>query len=73
MFVLCENYWDRIESTIRDIGTKFILTDQQRSERVLEAAKRLDFVREVFLTEDTVGTGFSSFKELLQDPGDGNF
>lgn len=57
---------------LREIGTKFVLTDQLRATRMVEVASRLDFVREVFVIGDTAVQGCKLFEELLQDSGDGN-
>ncbi len=56
---------------IREVGSKFVLTDYQRSGRVLDAVKGLDFVQEVFLMGDGPLEGCTPFDTLLQDSGDG--
>ncbi|XP_059350203.1 uncharacterized protein LOC130686001 isoform X2 [Daphnia carinata] len=60
---------DAIEARIKEIGSKFILTDYARAGRIVEVAKRLDFVKEVFVIGDEGVTGCTQFHELLKDAG----
>lgn len=57
---------------IREVGSKFVLTDNARAGRIVDVVKRLDFVREIFVIGDTHVEGCTLFDELLQDSGDGN-
>ncbi|XP_057377827.1 uncharacterized protein LOC130699600 [Daphnia carinata] len=60
---------DVIEARIKEIGSKFIFTDYARACRIVEVAKRLDFVKEVFVVGDEAVTGCTQFHELLKDAG----
>lgn len=62
---------DDIELRIREVGSKFVLTDRLRAPRMVEVVSRLDFVREVFVIGDTAVSGCTPFEDLFQDPGDG--
>lgn len=48
-----------------------MLTDYARAGRIVEVAKRLDFVRNVFLIGNEAVAGCTQFDELLKDAGDG--
>ncbi|XP_045026150.1 4-coumarate--CoA ligase 3 isoform X2 [Daphnia magna] len=61
---------DAIEARIEEIGSKFVLTDYARAGRIVEVAKRLDFVRNVFLIGNEAVAGCTQFDELLKDAGD---
>ena len=58
-----------IKSRAADLGAKFILTDQARAERVVEAVKDLECVEEVFVIGEAEGC--TPINELLQDDGKG--
>lgn len=66
-----ENGQDVIEMRIRECGSKFILTDYDRANRVVEIVKKLDFICEIFVIGDVPVQGCTLFDLLLQDPGDG--
>ena len=60
---------DDIKSRAADLGAKFILTDEARAKRVMEAVKDLECVKEVFVIGQAEGC--TSVYELLQDNGNG--
>ena len=51
------------------MGAKFILTDEARAKRVMEAVKDLECVEEVFVIGQP--DGCTSVYELMQDDGKG--
>jgi acyl-CoA synthetase (AMP-forming)/AMP-acid ligase II len=60
---------DDIRARAEEVGAKFILTDQQRAARVLDAVRDVDSIREIFVIGNQErGT---SFDELLQQPAQG--
>lgn len=56
---------------LRENGTKFVLTDEIRANRMVEVASRLDFLQEIFVVGEKVVPGCTPFEDLLQDSGDG--
>ena len=58
-----------IKSRAADLGAKFILTDEARAKRVVEAVKDLDCVKVVFVVGKAEGC--TSVYQLLQDDGKG--
>ena len=58
-----------IKSRAADLGAKFILTDEARAKRVVEAVKDLECVKEVFVVGEAEGC--TSVYQLLQDDGKG--
>lgn len=61
---------DAIEMRMREVGNKFVLTDYERAERIVEVVKNLDFVKQVFVIGDKPVDGCTPFDTLLQDSGD---
>jgi len=51
---------------------KFFLTDKKRAERVVQAARELNTVKDVFII-DGEAIGCTPFSKLLNDNGDGKF
>lgn len=60
---------DDIRDRVSMIKPKFVLTDEQRAPRVVQAVKGLDFVQQVFVIGQAEGC--TSVDELLQDDGAG--
>jgi hypothetical protein len=61
---------DDIRTRAKEVGAKFILTDQQRAARVLDAVRDVDSIREIFVIGNHErGTPFD---ELLQKPARGS-
>lgn len=63
---------DVLELRLRELKPKFILTDGERANRFAESAKRLKFVKEVFVIGDEKIEGCTPISQLLQDGGEGN-
>jgi acyl-CoA synthetase (AMP-forming)/AMP-acid ligase II len=64
---------DVMELRIREMGSKFVLTDYARADRIVDVVKRLDFVREIFVIGDKHVEGCTFFSELMEDSGEGHF
>jgi|LakMenEpi03Aug12_release.lakeMendotaPanAssembly.Ray.scaffolds.fasta_scaffold2652921_1 hypothetical protein len=62
-----------MELRIREMGSKYVVTDYARAGRIVDVVQRLDFVREIFLIGDQPVAGCTLLTELLDDPGDGKF
>jgi hypothetical protein len=62
-----------MELRIREMGSKYVVTDYARAGRIVDVVQRLDFVREIFLIGDQPVAGCTLLAELLDDPGDGKF
>ncbi|XP_046459255.1 4-coumarate--CoA ligase-like isoform X1 [Daphnia pulex] len=61
---------DVMEWRIREMDSKFVVTDYARAGRIVDVVQRLDFVREIFLIGDQPVAGCTLLAELLDDPGD---
>ncbi len=62
-----------MESRLREMGSKYVVTDYDRAGRLVDVVQRLDFVREIFVIGDQPVAGCTLLAELLDDPGDGKF
>ena len=60
---------DEIARRARDVGAKFVLTDELRAGRVLDALASVDCVDEVLVIGQY--RGCTPFDDLLQQPADG--
>lgn len=58
-------YQDVIEIQLREIRSKFVLTDYTRARKIVDVTERLEFVREVFVIEDVAVAGCTRFQDLL--------
>ena len=72
MLIYIRSRLDVIESKMKEVGSKFVLTDKTRADQILNITSRLNSVREVFVVDGAVGSGCTPFEELLQDSGEGN-
>jgi hypothetical protein len=62
-----------MELRIREMGSKYVVTDYARAGRLVEIVQRLDLVREIFVIGDRPVAGCTLLAELLDDSGDGKF
>ena len=61
---------DDVRTRAKQVGAKFILTDQQRAARVLDAVRDVDSIREIFVIGNHERA--TPFDELLQKPAQGS-
>ncbi|EFX78399.1 hypothetical protein DAPPUDRAFT_320529 [Daphnia pulex] len=60
---------DVMEWRIREMGSKYVVTDYARAGRLVDIVQRLDLVREIFVIGDRPVAGCTLFAQLLDDPG----